>query len=281
MRVLCISVEDAAQNRGRIFRRAQEIGLRDLEFFDAVHWKSLAPEKILELALHWTNKRRSLDIACTLSHRECWKLIANANQPMLIIEDDIAMSPKLPGILHEIESRLCEPNAFELYNLEYGPRKHLLRRNPTWSAAVRQFNPLSELFELTKDSVEARRLYHKKGGTAAYVLSPASASRLYESTVGKYVDMSWVFYRAWMTMHHVEPTPAAQLHVVGCPERWAQIDQLGDSRIGPIVGNDNTSLKSRLKRLRLVLDYIPQIAVGLTQGSYRSLDTDLEIHFDC
>lgn len=60
------------------------------------------------------------ELSCFYSHFECWKKIANGKEPFaLVLEDDIAMSPKASALLEELEKSTI---TFDILRLEH-PKK--------------------------------------------------------------------------------------------------------------------------------------------------------------
>lgn len=275
METLCISLQKETNKRQHISSQAENIGLQDIKFIDAIHWKSLPELQIQQMAKQWTNSKRSLDIACLLSHRECWKIIAESQRPMLIIEDDVVMSANLPRILFEIELRMKNAGRYECYNLEYGPRKHFIQKIPEWSAKLNCDNPSCEHSDTNTQIIEARQLYHKKNGAAGYVLNPDSASRLHQLTENKFCTVEWLFYRPWLHLYVVEPTPIAQLYAIDCSKHAEMIARSVETDTGPFVGPNKWSIMAKLRRIRLTMDHLPNLAQGVRMGTYRNLTTDL------
>lgn len=267
MQVLCISLQESTHKRENISHRINEIGLENVKFFDAIHWKSLPKILIEKLAMDWTNKKRSQDIACTMSHQACWEIVAQAQQPMLIIEDDAVMSATLPHILREISVHINH-SKYEIYNLEYNPKKTLIAKKAAWSTNIFHQNSDDHSGDFIQTEIKASRLFLKKNGTAGYIISPAAASRLHTITKNRFVLVEWIFWRPWMNVYHIEPTPIAQPLAIGIPEVYPSSM--------PIVGPGKYSLRAKFKRLRFTLEYLPHLATGISVGTYRNLVTDLK-----
>ncbi len=95
--VYCISLARAEQRRAVILSQAKRIGLRRFFLIEAVNAADLRMERLMadgvydhEESLRWhANGLTINEIACSLSHVECYRRITAAGDPFaLIIEDD-------------------------------------------------------------------------------------------------------------------------------------------------------------------------------------------------
>ena len=103
------------------------------------------------------------EIACFLSHREIWRMIAEGRARWgAIFEDDIIVDPRLGAVLDEIETRLDDADIVKLetYN---------------------QWTLTSRRVVARTDGIEFRRLLAEHKGAAGYVVSRKTARTLVAS----------------------------------------------------------------------------------------------------
>lgn len=104
------------------------------------------------------------ELACLLSHANCWEIVANASAPMLIVEDDAVLSDRLPRVLDD----LAEAHDNRVINLEtYSDCPKYLSRRP--------------LNTFKSDLCTLHTVIRGSAGAAAYILGPETARRLLES----------------------------------------------------------------------------------------------------
>ncbi len=95
--VYCINLERAEWRRNIVSKQVSSMGLKNFHFVEAVDSRRLNEHSVCEEALYdparsrlWHKNGLSLnEIACSLSHAECYRRIVHAGHKMaLVIEDD-------------------------------------------------------------------------------------------------------------------------------------------------------------------------------------------------
>ncbi len=95
--VYCISLRRAPRRRSNVERQARLLGLRRLQIVEAVDSKHLDKQTLIsdgtydeDASKRWHSEGLTInEIACSLSHLECYRRIVSANDPWaLVIEDD-------------------------------------------------------------------------------------------------------------------------------------------------------------------------------------------------
>lgn len=95
--VYCISLTRAWRRRAIVARQVARLGLRRFEFVDAVDSSSFTVESAIGDGLYNETESRKWhrngltknEIACSLSHAECYRRIVDAEHPLaLVLEDD-------------------------------------------------------------------------------------------------------------------------------------------------------------------------------------------------
>ncbi|MCG7522001.1 glycosyltransferase family 25 protein [Ruegeria sp. Ofav3-42] len=251
MKIMVINPPNNRSRREFQLRQADRLGL-ELEFVNGVSVGDL-PSRVLQNAANdWTRLIRAQDVACTFSHWSVWEKVANLDQKVCILEDDVLISNSFKPVLSYIRSRPDEWNC--VYDLEYAQKKHTLGKTPIWQNA-----------EL---SVEAHRIYKNKRGAAAYVLGPAAAQRLLDEAKHYHMMEGFLWTRKWMTQMQIEPCPVVQLDVLDPTATF------GENNVNPantMVFKNSSWVKAKLKRLSISIGETPQVLSGATIGERRPL----------
>ena len=206
LKTFLINLESSLERRDFMVRQLEALGL-EYEVFRAVEGRKFTQADIerhcdMKTITAWPQLFTPGMIGCILSHYEIYKEIVTRDLPYAcVLEDDVKLSPVLPGILTRIgemydNGTLKQGEPVLLYyrrnlNVEFSTHEHL-RIDDTYSA----YRPVIVWAPIT---------------TAAYVLSRSTAERLIEKIYPvRCTPDSWgVFYReGWIdSLRCVLPLP--------------------------------------------------------------------------
>lgn len=193
MRILIISRKAEEVRRAFQIRQLATLGL-PFEFLDAVEAADLTAEECQTAASNWPSPTRRQDIACFLSHRKAWQAVTEHGEKTLILEDDAVLSDDIARVLANIEARKDAWNS--VYDLEFAPRRHILRRKRAWRDEAGGFS--------------ATRVYQNRVGLAGYVIGPEVARRMLAETTSYSLIDAHFWHRAWLAAYQIEPAPVIQ-----------------------------------------------------------------------
>lgn len=154
-----INLDRATSRRHRMEAEAERLGLV-FSRFAAVSVEDIGDAALTTLGRRWERPLSKPELACFLSHKALWQRVADTAQPILILEDDVRLSPRLADLWSA--DALTAFTDMDLLNLEdFGRRRFL--------APAR--HPLA-------GGLQRLRVFRDKAGAAAYVLWPAGAHKL-------------------------------------------------------------------------------------------------------
>lgn len=249
MKIYCINLNRSVKRREFQINQAKRLNL-DITFVDAIDYRNLPEKELLEAANCWTRPINGKDVGCFQSHKICWEIIAQRNEPAMIIEDDIIFSSDIRKTLHIIAESRFPKN--RVYDLEYIPARHTLAENPTWCV----------------QDITATKVYINKAGAACYILTPYVAKRLL-NLAGSYVMVDgWMWTRPWLEQLQIEPCPAIQsIYMEGPVE--VSIAKSGDSLENY---KQASHFKRKYLRLKIIIDQLKGgVLKGLILGKKRYL----------
>ncbi|HBM65572.1 MAG TPA: hypothetical protein DD418_18685 [Pseudomonas sp.] len=176
--IYVINLPASTDRRSSMERQGAALGLR-LQFFEAVNGRQPHP-----LFGHVAEKKRLLrkgrpfrpgEIGCWASHYLLWQRCLESGQPMIVLEDDVALDPALPALLADLRQLPDEVGYFRLH------------------AADRP----SEPWLCFGDHV-LHRYWRSPLCTFGYYLAPAAAARFLRHAdewvvaVDDYMDLAWL-----------------------------------------------------------------------------------------
>ena len=249
MKIYCINLKRSVERRKFQLTQAKRLNL-DITFVDAIDYRDIPEKELLESANCWTRPINGKDVGCFQSHKTCWEIIAQCNEPAMIIEDDIIFSSDIKKTL-QIISGIHFPE-HRVYDLEYVPTRHTLAENPTWYV----------------QDLTATKVYINKVGAGCYILTPYVAKRLL-NLAGSYVMVdSWMWTRPWLEQLQIEPCPAMQsIYMEESIE--VSIAKSGDSHKNY---KQASYLKRKYLRLKIIIDQLKGgVLKGLILGNKRHL----------
>lgn len=167
-----------------------------MERLTAIPASGLTTVDYEHLANSWERKMRLAEVACFLSHKSAWQWVADANRPMLIMEDDALLSNKVPQIL----TALAQQQHLDYVTLETRNRYKLLDKTT---------------IDLTPDH-SLRRLYQDRSGAAAYVLFPSGAQKLLAQLVWKKPALADAFLCRAYNLNAWQIFPAVAIQTDQC-----------------------------------------------------------------
>lgn len=197
MKALVINLKTAPERKKFQQYQLEKLGI-NYKFMDAVSMNS-AP--VLRSKEYWRTGVRLLknsEKACFLSHLKCWNKVLQADEPMLILEDDALLSIKTPLLLAKVKNF----TEMDVLNLETRGRRILVKKNP----------------ELTPD---LHQLFLNRDGAAAYILWPSGAKKMIEKT-NKIVGIADAILWTNFTLRSYQMNPALALQSDRCPNYGIQ-----------------------------------------------------------
>ena len=254
MKIYCINLKRSVERRKFQLSQAKRLNL-DITFVDAIDYRDIPEKELLAAANCWTRPINGKDVGCFQSHKTCWKIIAQCNEPAMIIEDDIIFSLDIKKTLNAIAGTPFPK--YRVYDLEYVPSRHTLAAEPSWYA----------------QDLKATKIYINKVGAGCYILTPYVAERLL-NLAGSYVMVdSWLWTRPWLEQLQIEPCPAIQ-SIYMAESSHVPIHKSGES-------DENYKQASYLKRkylrLKIIIDQLKGgVLRGLILGKKRSLKISLK-----
>ncbi|WP_060604224.1 glycosyltransferase family 25 protein [Aureimonas altamirensis] len=240
MDAVFINLDRAQERRAFMEAQAAALGL-PLHRLPAVEAGSIDDATRAALGRSWERPLSAPELACFLSHRAAWQRAVDADAPLLVLEDDAVLSPRLPQVLRAAMAT----GGMEFLNLEDFGKRRFVRR-----AGAR---PLTE-------DVTAVPLARDKAGSAAYIVWPAGAKRLLALASRRAAPAdAFLHAEAGLAAFVCEPAMAIQQHVLAGqegaagPGAAASSVQAQRQRLPPTLAN----LPFMLRRLRTQLRLLP------------------------
>jgi len=245
VKILVINLDSA---KDRLAFQKQQMKRLSLEFerLPATTIQDIDLGDLSTLQTQWERPMRSSEIACLYSHRSAWRIVAEGNQPVLILEDDALLSSKVPAILKSLENS----NSLDHATLEIRGRKKILAKNS---------QPLNKYTDIT-------RLYQDRTGAAAYVLWPRGANILLKHSDHAAGLADAIIAAAYeLSSWQVEPAAAMQLDqcdAYGIKTLLKTASSIGsNANDKPSPANAISAVKYKWRRI------ISQLRMGLHQLS--------------
>ena len=183
-------------------RRPERLALHDIEaqkmqVVKAVDGSSLTKEQMMNAPVRknwrdpWQNRRFTKgEYGCFASHIECWKIVAEQNEPMLICEDDVVFTDKFDE--NSLQNKLNPNIDFILLGYNENEPQNVVYHGDGF---VTPFFPYN---------------------THAYILDPVAARKLLKLTKAK--DFSMIPLDDWFS----ERLAAGELNIVACETSMAK-----------------------------------------------------------
>ncbi|UPQ88099.1 glycosyltransferase family 25 protein [Vibrio sinaloensis] len=235
MKIYVISLKRSPERRENIKKQLDTLGL-EFEFFDAVDGRAEPPHPLF--ARYDYNKRLWLtsgrmpskgELGCYASHYLLWQKCVDLNAPILIIEDDSDVQPRIKELLPLIEAK----------TIEYG----FLRLEPETEKCA--------LYE--KESSDSYSIYFMSdnfGGTRSYAICPQSAKKLVSGSerwcmpVDNYIGSLYL---------HNMPSYLLKPFIVENPEEFGTTIQLGEEEKAKWYRKPTRELYSLYRKISMSL----------------------------
>lgn len=251
MKIYVINVPVATERRALQEAQAKRFGL-DMHFIDAVDAEGLEDSFCQRAANNWTRSVSKKDIACYLSHRHVWSLVAKEKGPVMVIEDDVVFSSAINGVLAHLDARDDAWNV--IYDVEFAPGSHGLSKTVAWTGS--------------DPDITARLIYKNKIGLGAYVLSPKAAELLHDEEPLYAMADAYVWTRPWLAPYQIEPAPTVQMVYL---EDRTNLES-GHAHNREIRFMNTSYFRRKLIRLRITLDEARRMIPSLRDVDKRPLE---------
>ncbi|PVZ70214.1 glycosyltransferase family 25 protein [Pelagibaculum spongiae] len=234
MKAIVINLESALERREFQLKQAKALGF-ELEIFSAVTCSDISPQEYQSIYCTWERPMLETEVACFKSHYKVWQQIAQAKQPILVLEDDAILVNDTSAILQN----LMAMREIDHVSLEARGRKKILSSSS---------HPLFNQFVL-------RRLFQDRTGAAAYVLWPSGARKLLDNVAGKAGLADAIICASYnLNSYQVEPAAAIQadrcdFYNVNSPINPGSTINLQSK---PLRADADSSLKTYVCKLRRI-----------------------------
>lgn len=255
MRAVFINLDRAADRRAFMERQAERLELR-FERVPAVEASGIADADVARLGRSWERPLTRPELGCFLSHHGLWIEVACGAEPVLVLEDDIVLSPRFPELLPVI-ARLED---LDFLNLESFGRRRFVGRD------ARPIAPGASILRLHRD----------KSGSAAYVLWPEGARKLLaRAERGAAPVDAFLHGLRSLASFQIEPALGMQLHLLAAqgldvPAGWATAIQAPRKRLAVSMEN----LPFHARRLGTQVALAGDHSMRLFGRRYRRVDVE-------
>ena len=113
MKIVVISLPDAAERRERAARQLGELGLA-FEFFDAMRGEQVMADRYFEHCdeeewlLNTGHPMSPGEVGCFASHRSMWQKCVELGEPLMIMEDDFQLLPGFAAAVEKVAENISE-----------------------------------------------------------------------------------------------------------------------------------------------------------------------------
>ena len=186
MKTYILSLPSAQERREFQAQQARNLGL-DAVFIDARAPADIPDAFFMTHAFSWERPLKITEVACFMSHHAVWDIMANGNEPALILEDDAILARHVPALLKWLSAL----GDLDHVSLETRQRKKLIGRRSI---------PNAEL------QVSLQPLLQDRTGAAAYVLWPSGARILLSKFMQQGMGLADAFIsntyqlKSWQTL---------------------------------------------------------------------------------
>ena len=189
-----INLDRAVERRRFMEDQAEALGL-SLTRFTAVEAASFSDAEMVERTRAWERPLTRSEFACFRSHELLWRRVAQATTPLLVLEDDVALSRRFMELLPSIAGF----DRAEFVNLESCNRRRFVERGTIQIAL----------------HAAMVRVHRDKSGSGAYVLWPEGAKKLVAKAAhGAAPVDAFLHGLRSLRSFQIEPALAMQLHII-------------------------------------------------------------------
>lgn len=224
LRIVFINLDRATARRQFMEAQGERLRLR-FERVAAVEASGISDALADRIGRSWERPLTKPELGCFLSHQALWLDIAEGSAPVLVLEDDVVLSPRLTGLLEQASS----VSGVDMVNLESFDRRRFLtaERRPLANGLA--------LLGVARD----------KSGSAAYLLWPAGARKLLDrARRGAAPVDAFLHGLKALASFQAEPALAMQVHLL-------------EKRGIPVPIPTATSIQVPRDRLPLTPDNLP------------------------
>lgn len=217
-----INLDRADERRRFMEAQGEALGLV-LDRAAAVASGDVSASRAESLNDAWERPLTLAELGCFLSHEAIWRDVAEGKGPVLILEDDVMLSRRLPAVLPS----LGRIEGIDFLNIESFGRKRFVGR----------------VSRPVADGVSIVRVHRDKSGSAAYLLWPSGARRLLaRAERGAAPVDAFLHGLKSLASFQSEPALAMQLHLLELRGRPAPIPagssiQIPRTRLSPAPRN--------------------------------------------
>lgn len=157
--VLVINLDRSPDRMAFMAGQLEALGL-DFTRLAATDANSISESEFSRLSGTYMRPITRTELACLTSHMLAWRHCVAGNRPVLVLEDDVFLSDRLPSFLVGLSGL----GALDIVNIETRGDKKWVSNKPLLST------PVSDVWLYT--------LYIDRGGSAGYVVWPEAAGKL-------------------------------------------------------------------------------------------------------
>lgn len=157
--IVLINLDRSPDRLAFMSAQLEKLGLRFTRL-KATDGTSVSDEEFARLGNVWQRPISRTELACLLSHTRVWQIAVDLDKPVLVLEDDVFLSKRLPDFLEEIEAL----SDWGTVNIETRGRAKSVSRERAGLCP--------------KSNVALHALEFDRGGSGAYLVRPAAASDL-------------------------------------------------------------------------------------------------------
>ena len=101
--VLVINLKRSLDRKAHIIDELERVGIQAYTFIDAIDGLELEDKDLEQYTITRPRKSKT-EVACSLSHVQCYKaLVASQADAAFILEDDVVLNKSLAGIIKHID----------------------------------------------------------------------------------------------------------------------------------------------------------------------------------
>ncbi|NGN42017.1 glycosyltransferase family 25 protein [Mesorhizobium sp. CGMCC 1.15528] len=157
--ILLINLDRSPDRLAFIARQLGDLGL-DFTRLPATDASTISDAEFARLGNTYMRPISRSELACLISHTRVWQFCVEENRPILVLEDDVILSDRLPAFLKEFSSL----KTADIVNIETRGAEKWVSRKAVVSAP--------------ESGVQLYRLYVDRGGSAGYIVLPEAARAL-------------------------------------------------------------------------------------------------------
>jgi glycosyl transferase family 25 len=240
-RIVFINLDRAAERRRFMEAQGERLHL-GFERMAAVEASGISDATAAEIGRSWERPLTKPELGCFLSHQALWRQIAAGTAPLLVLEDDVMLSPRLGNLLEQV----ADLSGIELINLENFARRRFL---------TGERRPLI-------DGLALLGVARDKSGSAAYLLWPEGARKLLRRAErGAAPVDAFLHGLKALASFQVEPALAMQVHLleqrrIPVPIPTATSIQVPRGRLPMTPGNLPFHLRRAATQIRLLGEHV-------------------------